>query len=613
MRLVEFQDIEVVNFKTYPKAHLTLGRGGLCFVTGHNKLNPAMSANDVGKTTLVADAFCWCLTGRTPGGLRNPDIKPWKTNASTEVRLCFKLNGEPRLLSRSANPNRLKLDGTEISQERLETLTGLTYDLLTNTILLGQGRPLFFDKEPAKKMELFSEALQLERWDQRSDAAKKRYQAFESDLTGLDRQKAGLDAQLASVGELLETAQQESEQWVVAWRKRKRASAAEIDQLRRDWEAQDKLLANALLRKDGAEAEVLAERRELKKIQDQLATATLEGERVRLRLETANRDLTRLAAEIKACATAKTCPTCGQPVTPKNLKEHLAELEKQAVAAQAIIDKGAPKKLVSTLEFLNSRAAHHTSYIQSFEAKVDTATAAASRLQGEVATLKARLTEAERVAKTEEENPHLKRISDLRTRQRAASDQLKGIETQQAKVTQVLECARPWVQGFKDIKLQLVDDILQELTFATASLLGEIGLGDWTVDYVIEKETKSGTLQRALNVLISSPESPGPVRWESWSGGAGQRLRLVGALALSDVLLNHVGVSLNIEIFDEPTRHMSDAGVENVIELLSARAKAGRTVFFIDHKAVQSTHFASVVTIVRDEQGSYIAGGEDGK
>ena len=175
------------------------------------------------------------------------------------------------------------------------------------------------------------------------------------------------------------------------------------------------------------------------------------------------------------------------------------------------------------------------------------------------------------------------------------------------KLTRLMERTRFWVKGFKDVRLYVIEEVLAELELTTNAALEEVGLVGWKVEYSIEKETKSGTIQRGLNVIIHSPATKTPVRWECWSGGEGQRLRIVGALALSQVLLNYAGIETNLEVLDEPTQHLSAEGVRDCCDFLAARAKQlGRQCWYVDHQSVESTRFASVVTVVKDKRGARI-------
>ncbi len=113
-----------------------------------------------------------------------------------------------------------------------------------------------------------------------------------------------------------------------------------------------------------------------------------------------------------------------------------------------------------------------------------------------------------------------------------------------------------------------------------------------------------------LQVLIDSPGSVGKVRWQSFSGGERQRLRLIGGLALSEVLLNHAAIQVDLEILDEPTRHLSAEGIRSLCETLPLRAeRLERRTFYIDHQAVESVNFSTVTTVQKGNNGSRIIGG----
>ena len=138
-------------------------------------------------------------------------------------------------------------------------------------------------------------------------------------------------------------------------------------------------------------------------------------------------------------------------------------------------------------------------------------------------------------------------------------------------------------------------------------MLDGLGLGDWSVDYATERETKSKTTQRALTTTVRSPSAPDGVRWEVYSGGERQRLRLAGALALSEVLLAHAGVSLDFRVLDEPTRGLSSEGVRDLVEVLGDYAeRGGLKIFLIDHVAQEGASFSSMITVENSADGAEV-------
>ena len=94
--------------------------------------------------------------------------------------------------------------------------------------------------------------------------------------------------------------------------------------------------------------------------------------------------------------------------------------------------------------------------------------------------------------------------------------------------------------------------------------------------------------------------------WEAWSGGEGQRLRLAGTLALSNLILRQFNRTCNIQVWDEHLHWLSGSGEDNMLELLQETAKReGITIFVIDHHNL-NYNFDGAITIVKDAEGSHL-------
>jgi DNA repair exonuclease SbcCD ATPase subunit len=185
-------------------------------------------------------------------------------------------------------------------------------------------------------------------------------------------------------------------------------------------------------------------------------------------------------------------------------------------------------------------------------------------------------------------------------------DELDGL-IEEAKATKQLaerklKRTRYWVKGFREVKLYIIEEILDELELASNAMCDELGLVGWEIRYDVERETKSGSLTRGINVSILSPENKNPVRFEVWSGGETQRLRLIGAIALSNVLLSHAGVECPLMVFDEPTEHLSQEGINDVVDILADYARSRQsTIYYTDHRVIQSSRFAGTLTVTRNK------------
>lgn len=245
-----------------------------------------------------------------------------------------------------------------------------------------------------------------------------------------------------------------------------------------------------------------------------------------------------------------------------------------------------------------------------FEEKETAARTTLDRVGPEVASLESTILSAQRSIREHEDtqNPYGEQSADLRRRLGELKREQKACTEDLIAIRRKIERARFWVQGFKEVRLYVINDVLDELKIATDSVLDAMGLVDWEVRYSVEKENRSGDVSRALHVTVLSPDNDKAVRWEVWSGGEAQRLRLAGSLALSEVLLNHAGITTNLEVLDEPSRGMSRGGISDLCDYLAARAdRQDKIVVLTDHHALAAGRFRSTLTVIKgEERGSYL-------
>jgi len=553
-------------------------------------VQPRLGSNGAAKSTLW-DALSWVLYGRTVAGLRNPDVRPWR-GGGVAVAVRFRLDAAAHEIVRTAFPNRLALDGRVVAQPDIDRLLGLSFEVFRNTILLGQGRPLFLDCSPADKLALLADVLDLARWEQRSQHAAERTRALEAERAA---SRATLQATEAQIGQAktmraaLTAQQEEWEREYAAARDQRRqqaaALAATLDRLQRERDTAD-------LAYDSAGTELAHLARE----QSELAIyRDMQRGLVADRLAH-NRTIERQIAALRANAP---CPTCGHRIAASALAGHQAELRAQLRPA----DTAADSALADLERQLAANAAHRTR----FAAKAEAARETMLRLDPQLAEANARLGLL-RQQDAQQTNPHSAAVAAL-------MDQLERLRRQRAELklaieTQAARTGRTqfWVKGFRELRLAIVEETLAAIALMANGMMAELGLAGWALQLAVERESASGTSVRAITAEVRAPGHPDPVRWESWSGGEGQRLRLITALALGDCLLAQAGITTSLRILDEPTRHLSAPGSEDLVALLAERARIARQqVWFTDHHVLESSQFASVLTVRKDAAGARIA------
>ena len=255
MKKIDFHKQVIRDFKAFSGKHtMHWDIPGVTFIRGENQRTKELTANGAAKSTLF-DAWSWCLFGRTAAGLRNPDVIPWNKSGNPEVHNMLTINGKEHWIARTTNPNRLLFDDKDINQEKLDAVLGFNFVLAMNTILLAQDQPLFFDLAPKDKMALFSETLQLDRWDARSTNAQGKTSEMEQNAAVLEQNRDAAVAALKEVGQWLVDAKASAEKWAAERRVAKRVDATKISELQKQFDVIKQKLDDADLRGDGAAAE----------------------------------------------------------------------------------------------------------------------------------------------------------------------------------------------------------------------------------------------------------------------------------------------------------------------------------------------------------------------
>jgi DNA repair exonuclease SbcCD ATPase subunit len=605
MQLI-FDTLEFAGFKSFREPQIVhLANPGLHFVRGRNKEEPRLGSNGAGKSSLWG-VLSWVLYGRTAEGLKGPDIRPWGEPIKTWGRLKITTDAE-HTIYRSINPNKLTIDGDAASPEAIVALLGIDFDVFTHTILLGQGMPLFFDLQPKDKMQLFADVLNLTRWEQRSDAASTRVKELNDRLMTVTGEIMGIDRALDELTTLIASTKEKQQRWDDERAKLVKDVGKELAQINKDLAIAENKLGAAELELDGAGTEAKALQKLLQEQDTLLRDARGKLDRATMELQFHKTELATAQEKLESLSKARTCPTCHQPIKPKDLDLHRAELIKDIARLTKLVQKGVPKSLSEEWEALHARLKQTKQHLSEFQTKVDVAQDTVNFHKPQVLELRLKSKQLKSNERQEEVNPFLEQLRELKRKRGALQGQRGELDETRGKTERAIERNRYWIKGFKDVRLFIIEETLTELTLITNTMLEAIGLLDWVVQYSVEKDTKAGASQRGLNVTIFSPHNKEPVRWESWSGGEGQRLRLIGALALSEVLLNEAGIRPNLEILDEPTRHLSQEGIADLCDFLADRANdLQRSIFYVDHHVIESSRFDSVLTVSKDATGSKI-------
>ena len=603
MPRLEFCTIKIRDFKEYRGQHVLelseLGFG-LQYMRGENKVD-AIGSNGAGKSS-IWDAFLWCLTGRTTRGMRGTDVRTWGGDEHAKVSVGFYNDEGWHWVKRSTEKNGLWLDGKLTSQDEIDRTVGLNITNIPHTILLGQKRELFFDLQPSKKLEILSETLGLDIWDVRSERAKKKAREYEDKMLEVEGVLKQMTRDLESLRETLEDQQRMSRDWEQERSQGAEARDKTLKGLKKSRETAVTEMGTHDLAYDGSETELRAVRRDILKKQEDMDAILDRLSKARAKRDAARADLERL----KELASSDTCPTCGQKVADKT--KHAAHAKaalkdakhKAAIASDRVIVRETEKELLRDV-IVRMRDSE-----KDFANKSDDAKDKLDHLKAHIADIDKQIAVLKAKDRSEETNPYEETIRKTRTLIKNAKTGINEAKDLLAIMSRRHVRTKYWVDGFKQVRLYLLQELLMELQEVTQNILPDVGLAGWIVEYDIEREKKDGSLSTGLSVKIMKPGTDKAIKWEAWSGGENQRLLIVGALALSEVLLRHAGIECDLLVLDEPTRHMSREGVSDLVEHLIEIGRE-KQIWYCDHQVVESNRFANVVTITKDGHGSQIS------
>jgi DNA repair exonuclease SbcCD ATPase subunit len=599
MKRLNLAGIQIEGFRSFAElTTIEFGEpGGLRMLFGKNEVEPRLGGNGAGKSTLW-DALCWCLFGFSARNLRAADLMNWSRKQNPHVIANLSINDAPFTVERFGSPNRLLLDGQPIEQDKLEReVLGISRARFMHSVLFGQMVRLFIDLTVPERGALLDEVLDLGLWLRASDTANARHRGLTAELQTIEKALAFSRGKLEGL---------ESED---SLRAREDAWAAE----------HDAVIEAAIGRVDIEEAELS------KATKHQLACAVLVqlaftapdnelDKQIRAlhdSLSAQGRELGGLDAELgrenrEAAFFRKApdkCLTCSQPITAAFAAAELHTHETKAAS------------IVVTMRRIDAAVACDKDVLTAAETKkrkrdADYGTAGGALSAAETAVTRQQRAVDLAVEAAEREasvtNPHTAQRETVRAQRSALQREVSKQRLQLGGIKEQLASLDYWRQGFKRVRLFQTKQSLDLLRIEVANAAQSLGLLGWSIDFVTEVETKSGTMKQGVQIVVTSPQASGA--WEVWSGGEGQRIRLAGAIGLASLIQRMAGVFYTFEVWDEPSAWLSPEGITDLLDCLAQRAQiTGKTVWVVDHRALDVGMFEQVWQVTKSAGGSSVA------
>lgn len=612
--------LSITNFRSFTKtAVFRFPDGpGLFFLWGENQEEPRLEANGSGKSSLW-EALTWLMFGKTSRGIKAGDVANWDAGKSTVVELvCLGACGEAFTMRRTWGPISWTLtspsgDVEDLTKDDSNALVGLlrlSFSGWLNVVLMAQGQPMFLDLKPDAKATLFSDVMGLDHWLQYSKRAGETASSWDAQQHEHERALSkviGQLEQLALSDDTINTGGLDWERSHADKREALRVRYAEaLEQLKAwTWTLHDAEAAESLARCNLAECHSAKEHTNAAVLKAQVTFTDCRRD--------VDRDTHLVNDALRRLEQAKTaiCPTCHEPISAHALVRNVGNAKATADAAMDQQDDNAQK--FDALDLALQRA------IKADDDSIDThlratnavrdAAGVTNRVRRDRELISRDLDdmEAEDDKLAEEVSPWATILEHRRLALQQLGDEQHRLHREIDFCDSQRILAAQWIKWFKEIRLASIAEALTQLEIEVNAQAMVLGLVDWELRFDVDRETKSGNIQRGFLTTVISPHNKDPVPWEAWSGGEGQRLRIAAQMGLADLMRKKLGVTFPLEIWDEPTQWLSGQGVQDLLDGLQERSKReGLQVWVVDHRSLGYGGFDGSAGVIKNAAGSHV-------
>lgn len=615
--MIQFKKITVHNFGSYAHAALDLQNKGFCLVSGQNNYLPDNAlSNGVGKS-LCFSAICYALTGETvsgiKSGLRNINID----ENDCWVELEFSYNKDSYVITRTLAPktdmkiikNDIDISGKGIreSEKKLsEVLPEITKDLITSTIIMGQGNVNRFSSfSPSGRKELLEK---LTKSDFMIEDLKTRICARQTELSTKIREYE--DSLIANNTQL-----NISNNKLAALRKEYAERAMpDFTAILGQLSAEQEVLAGQLT---GLNADCLALDTKLQEASNELvllteAKAAENAEELAMynqkysELSVEKNTLTMkrnsLLTEIKKLkAITDTCPTCGQK---------LPNIQKPSTTQQETEVQQLDEALRLNTENFNKTNAIHQQYLVEIEdrhrQKLDSANENAANVRTQLKTKR----EQEGQLKYQLDNVQSqinKQLYDQQHWTQYTSKLEADIAAYERDVASIINIVNITTNAKNELLEHLAVvkkmDTLVKRDFRGYLLTNIIAYLDKKAKEYCMIVFGTSELSLSLNGNALDITYCGKM-FDLLSGGEKQRVDLILQLAIRDMLITYLDLNANILVLDEITDFLDKKSCKAVMSLLENALQTVESVFIISHhdEALEIVSDSSV-KIVKNTHG----------
>lgn len=628
---MKFNKIIVNNFMSYYGEHQLNLKDyiGATIIIGNNKDSSAAISNGAGKSSILPNAICFCLFGKDRNLKANEFINEEALNEKNPN--CFvKVEFEDdfnnkfeaiRYREHKQYKNNLILTSNDIdltkeaavksTETLLEEILGLDYLTFTSSIYLPQDFIAFSDRKDTERKLILTQILKLDIFDKALIVVKDK-------LNIVNEKETKFRNEINTLERLLDNLKQtdykkSSESFEINKKEEIKKLKKKINLI------EDKIKNN----RETNEEQIIEEKNKLKvitnelnkidkrslaknELTNQLNKINSEKSLIKGKLQPLLKDIKDLEVDYKDRRDLGVgeCPICFQVITNELLEKNLSHLK-------ILIEKkrGEENKLIEEYEKLEKKQKNIENELEKFE---DLKTEE-QKLKSNEKKIIIKLNELQvdsrgkellkEIAGYEREleqeknrkNPYIEQIKKQELKIKDFEEEIKRNINELNKIDNIIKYLDFWKEGFSNrgIKSLLMDSILDNFANKTSNYIEMLSSGTINIEFSTQKELKTGGTSENFDIIITNEDGIRR-KYENYSGGQKQKIRLAVSWALSDLIMERFDKHYNIEIIDECDHSLDELGRAKIIEVMKKRNKQ---IFLISQHSDMQSKFDNIIQV----------------
>lgn len=339
------------------------------------------------------------------------------------------------------------------------------------------------------------------------------------------------------------------------------------------------------------------------------------------------------------------CPTCGKPLDRDSIasaeKELLSQIDEATKCYESSIaesnrlsqeasgltdqfreyqdDIGSCQSDLEALEGALQSFKHLRSEQDSIEASIVDLRSGIAELRAEYSSIDTKANSlrqmidrlSHELSEVGKDNPYTRLVDEYTSHISSSQENIRSIDDELSKLADQATCLQFWVQAYgnQGIKSYILDDITPFLNRRANKYLGVLSDGHIEVRFSTQSKLKNGDSRERFSISVVNADGGGA--YTANSGGERKRVDLAINLAMQDLIASRSSKSINIAIFDEVFDALDQQGIERVVDLLGDLSHKKSSIFVISHNEGLQSYFTNIITVIKENGCSRLAGDED--